>query len=52
MQTWNNANIPLYELGASDTVVKAIDIENVNVTQDGDHVWIDDVRLVDDYTAI
>lgn len=52
MQNWNNANIPLYELGATDTVVKSIDIENVNVTQDGDHVWIDDVRLVDDYTAI
>lgn len=52
MQTWNNANIPLRELGATDTLVKAIDIENVNVTQEGDHVWIDDVRFIDDYTAI
>ncbi len=46
MQTWNSADIPLRELGATDTTVMTIDIENVSVTEVGDHVWIDDVRFI------
>ena len=48
MQNWNKAIIPLRELGASDTIVGTIDIENVSVTQEGDYIWIDDVRFLDE----
>ena len=51
MQTWNKSDIPLRELNASNAVIKSIDIENVAVTKTveaNDHMWFDDIRLLDD----
>lgn len=51
MQTWNKADIPLRELNASNAVIKSIDIENIAVTKtlsENDHMWFDDIRMLDD----
>ena len=51
MQTWNKADIPLREINATNAVIKTIDIENVAVTKTieaNDHMWIDDIRLMND----
>lgn len=45
MQTWKTYVLPLWAFNASDTVIKAIGIENASITQDGDYVWIDGVGL-------
>ncbi len=51
MQTWNKADIPLNFINATNAVIKTIDIENVAVTKTveaNDHMWIDDVRFMND----
>ena len=44
-QTWNEFEIPLRALNAENAIIGTIDIENGSVTQEGDSVWIDDVRF-------
>jgi hypothetical protein len=44
-QTWNEFEIPLRALNAENAIIGTIDIENGSVTQEGDFVWIDDVRF-------
>ncbi len=45
MRTWNEVRLPLHAFGGSGVVIKTIDIENVNRTQVGDAMWLDDLRF-------